>query len=139
MFDLHDSSITVQVWTSCGNICKLSLQAIVTVSLSIEKKNENNHHLLVSQLKVESERDFSLSSLYVRKTNCVIWGILFKELEILRTNLNILIIMISGNDKKNRFPMTLFLAYFFEEVFRKLNSVFDITSPARRHVFPGPF
>ena len=118
MFDLHDSSITVQVWTSCGNICKLSLQAIVTVSLSIEKKNENNHHLLVSQLKVESERDFSLSSLYVRKTNCVIWGILFKELEILRTNLNILIIMISGNDKKNRFPMTLFwhisLKKFFE-------------------------
>lgn len=43
---------------------------------------------------------------------------LFKELEILRTNLNILIIMISGNDKKNRFPMTLFwhisLKKFFE-------------------------
>lgn len=138
MFDLHDSSMTVQVCTSCGNICKLSLQAIVTVSLSIEKKNENNHHLLVSQLKVESERDFPLSSLYVRKTNCVIWGMLFKELEILRTNLNILIIMISGNDKKTGFQWR-FLAYFFEEVFRKLNSVFDITSPARRHDFPGPF
>lgn len=63
---------------------------------------------------------------------------LFNELEILRTNLNILIIMISGNDKK---PVSndAFLAYFFEEVFRKLNSVFDITSPARRHDFPGPF
>ena len=32
-----------------------------------------------------------------------------------------------------------FLAYFFEEVFRKLNSVFDIISPARRHDIPGPF
>jgi len=30
---LHDSSITVHVCTSCGNIWRLSLQAIVTVSL----------------------------------------------------------------------------------------------------------
>lgn len=64
---------------------------------------------------------------------------LFKELEILRTNLNILIIMISGDDKKKPVSDDAFLAYFFEEVFRKLNSVFDITSPAPRHDFPGPF
>lgn len=47
--------------------------------------------------------------------------------------------MISGDDKKKPVSDDTFLAYFFEEVFRKLNSVFDITSPARRHDFPGPF
>lgn len=73
MFDLHDSSMTVQVCTSCGNICKLSLQAIVTVSLSIEKKNENNHHLLESQLKVESVRAFRYR-LYMYEKQIVLSG-----------------------------------------------------------------